>query len=57
MKKEKDITDYELNLCDSCKKNLKSTPHSCPLNIEIYGDHKTMCTCCSDCESRCADSI
>lgn len=39
------------------KPNLATEPHTCPYKCEINDDSTTLCKCCAECESECADDI
>ena len=43
-------------MCPKCGKNPAAEPHICPYDSEINDDYEE-CTCCSECESDCADEI
>ena len=47
----------EKNLCERCKKNPATVPHPCPYADEIGSDNETLCTCCEECQHRCAMDI
>lgn len=32
-------------------------PHGCPYAMDIHNDHRTLCTCCAECELYCAVDI
>ena len=42
--------------CQACGAKAKP-PHSCPYREEICGDFSKICTCCAECQSRCAQDI
>ena len=44
-------------LCQQCKKNKATEPHTCPYAEDVQGDNKTLCNCCEDCEGGCAHDI
>ena len=44
-------------MCPTCEKNLATPPHACPYLEDVDNDPDTLCTCCSDCQGKCADEI
>jgi hypothetical protein len=47
----------ETEKCDKCKANDALDPHTCPYAEEINDDSRTLCNCCDDCTSECADDV
>ena len=47
----------ECNEKCKCEKNPAAEEHTCPYSVEINDDTESLCTCCEDCESNCADDI
>ena len=43
--------------CPSCKKNLATKPHTCPIRTELYNDSKMKCRCCHTCKMKCAFEV
>ena len=40
-----------------CGPDKQVEPHACPYDCEINDDPRVCCTCCEDCEQRCADDV
>lgn len=40
-----------------CAQGSAVSPHPCPFLEDVHNDRETLCTCCDDCEQRCADDI
>ena len=49
-------TRFPDELCETCEKNPKEQPHTCPFGEEIHGSTET-CTCCDDCQRECVMDI
>lgn len=43
--------------CGRCEINDEEEAHGCPYQEDVNDDHEFKCTCCSDCETRCAEDI
>lgn len=56
MPTEIDDEFFDDGMCE-CGANWKAPPHTCPYKGDVNGDYLTLCTCCSACESNCADDI
>jgi hypothetical protein len=54
---EKTSEVEQSELCCSCKKNKATEPHTCPYQVDIYGDVETICNCCEDCTAECSQDI
>ena len=44
-------------MCQNCGKNEAKKLHPCPFKIDCYNDDKTLCNCCDNCVSVCANDI
>lgn len=43
--------------CERCECMDGTDEHTCPYACEIGDDHETLCNCCAECTSQCADDI
>lgn len=43
--------------CCRCESSEGTEDHTCPYAEEINDDHESLCNCCADCTSQCADDI
>jgi len=46
----------DIKMCETCGKRPAQEPHECPYKAEVNDDHE-LCTCCEDCEAKCAMDI
>lgn len=50
-------TDCHKPICEKCNKNPSDGLGTCPYQVEINDDRETLCNCCSECSSQCAEDI
>ena len=47
----------ETEKCENCENYPAAEPHTCPYAEEINIDKTTLCNCCKNCESNCAQDL
>ena len=45
-----------LSECHRCG-GVSEEPHTCPYRLDVHDDRTSLCTCCDECRSTCADDI
>ena len=44
-------------LCERCGRNPVQELHTCPYQVDMFGDTETLCNCCHECEGNCCQDV